>query len=280
MTAPHVQLSDVGKADDRGSVATRVIRSNRNQVLQSTLVILFAVAASSASTACIIYTRPTHVSDGALVDTSEKPVATAKAQEVVNLPDLPLLGMEFDYHSVEKVTLTVFDFETNQSKIIGLRTVGFSWINDTDMDLFLAENNTLHISQTGMILAPTVKDITGSTPVALRRRRLDIEPIHLLVGGAALTAGSAAASLAIAGSVVLVGICFLGVALAVAGTVWLFASTRRRKLLDMGHPLMTEARMTQAAALAASYAVHHASRDLLPNFLPPGSLGLTSPMIR
>jgi len=270
------QRFPVATRDSSLSVATRVIRSQRTWVLQSTLVILLAIAASAASTCCIIWTRPTHVSGGVLVDTNESPVATATAQIVVSLPDLPQLGEEFDYHTVEKVTLKVADRETNETKIVGLRAVGYAWLNDTDMDLFLADEVTLHISQTNMVLAPTVT-VAGSTPVDLRRRRLqdiDATDVGFMLSMAAMVALGFGASTVVVTGLVVCAVVAAGIA--TYNYITEEEDERRRKLLEMRHPLMSEARLAQAAALAASFAMHHASRDLLggpmPNFFPPGSL--------
>ena len=47
--------------DNRGSVATRVIASNKTTALTSTLVVIAAILAAFASSVAVIYTRPTHV---------------------------------------------------------------------------------------------------------------------------------------------------------------------------------------------------------------------------
>lgn len=80
--------------DNRGSVATRVIASNKATSLTSTLVVVAAVIASAASAVAVIITRPTHLSGSMLVATDGNVVQTAVATTPVPLYLAPVIPME------------------------------------------------------------------------------------------------------------------------------------------------------------------------------------------
>ena len=56
--------------------------------------------------------------------------------------------------------------------VIGIvaRTIGFFWYNASDIDFYLQDGNTLHISSGQLALEPTVRDQFGATPEEHRRK--------------------------------------------------------------------------------------------------------------
>lgn len=152
--------------DNRGSVATRVIASNRTTALTSTLVVIAAILAAFASSVAVIYTRPTHVVGSTLVDANDRPVATTRAMTSIdNITVLPHLGKDFDYLAVETISVQLDD-----DRVVGFRTIGYDWLNETDMDLFLANGMTLHIHEGDFVLSKTEVDEAGTTVTAHRRQ--------------------------------------------------------------------------------------------------------------
>lgn len=167
---PHTQFD--AKDDGRASVGTRVIRANRSNTVASTVVIITAILACALSAAAVIYTRPTHVANGALVDTSLHPVGTAEAMYIAeNLETLPQGGAFFNYLSIESLILAITNPDTGRNESIGATPTGFHWYNSTDMDLFLNNDLTLHISAGTLLLAPTERTTMGVTPSETRSRR-------------------------------------------------------------------------------------------------------------
>lgn len=111
-----------------------------------------------------------HVSNSALVNTNDEPVSTAKLMTHFDLQNIPSLGAEYDYSSMESVKLQVPDPETNNTGTLNLRVIGSYWYNVTDVDLFLETGLSLHISKGAMRLAPTLLNQFGVTPSDQRRK--------------------------------------------------------------------------------------------------------------
>ena len=168
----HIQL----KREDleTKSIATRVISAHRKTSWLTGSVVVAAVVLSAVTTSAIIFTRPTHVDKGALVDSTNAPVGTAKIGSINDLKQAPALGSEYDYNSMESVKLQIVDPETNQPGMLNLRVVGSFWYNATDMDFFLETGLTLHSSKvmgsSVMKLAPTIRNAFGVTPAEHRRK--------------------------------------------------------------------------------------------------------------
>ena len=101
---------------------------------------------------------------GTLVDANKHAVKTASVSTSLALWKLPILGETFDYSSLDYVQLMLM----GRGKV-GFRTIGYHWYNTTDMDVFLERDQTLHITATTRVLAPTVTDDLGLTPIARRR---------------------------------------------------------------------------------------------------------------
>ena len=143
---PLVELAaDRHKVDHRGSVATRVIRSNRTQVWQSTLVVLFAITASAASTSLIIYSRPLSIlhSGGSseLTDKTGAVVQTGMFLGHVQVVDLPTSG---DFNQYERLKSVVIQQEITttdpaeapaEAVFRSLKIDSWAWQNKTRMTL-------------------------------------------------------------------------------------------------------------------------------------------------
>jgi hypothetical protein len=102
----HIQL----KREDleTKSIATRVISAHRKTSWLTGSVVVAAVVLSAVTTSAIIFTRPTHVDKGALVDSTNAPVGTAKIGSINDLKQAPALGSEYDYNSMESVKLQIW----------------------------------------------------------------------------------------------------------------------------------------------------------------------------
>jgi len=162
------------------SIATRVIAANRSTTRTATLLVMGAIVASSAVVMTIIFTRPTHVnSSGALVDTNDQVVSTSKAMGQMPVERIAELGKEYDYNKIESVKVGMTNPETGQEEVLGFRTLGYHWYNSTDIDFFLEGSMTLHVSMGLKVLAPTVRNAWGATPVAHRRQMLAFIPVMI-----------------------------------------------------------------------------------------------------
>lgn len=155
------------------TLATRIIGANRSATLSSTIVVLVAMFFACCSALSVIYTRPTKVDHGALVDNNNRAIGTSKTFDLVDLMTVAALGPDYDFHAIETITLDVTD-PANGTFLgtYGARTMGFFWYNATDIDFYLLDGNTLHISSDAVGLEPTVRTAFGMTPVETRRRAL------------------------------------------------------------------------------------------------------------
>ena len=138
----HRSDEDIVGRSKQLSVATRVIKASRRAALINTLLVLFAVACSTAATLTVILTRPIHTKQSSadkavLVDKDENTLATAGLDDVVSLLELPLLDMSLA--ELDKVSWA------SGAAAHSFRVLGYSRYTFSDVDLYLEGNMVLHL---------------------------------------------------------------------------------------------------------------------------------------
>jgi len=189
--------SDLETKSVASRVVTRVVQAQSKVQLQSTIVIVAAVLVSVLTTCTIILTRPAHVAHPAamgptLVDSNGQIIGTQPVQASISIEKVCEMGEDFDYNSIESVSTKVYNNATGETSVMGFRTIGFHWYNNTDIDFFLQGAMTLHVSNGIKVLAPTVRDAFGMTPSGHRRSMLLVFAlVCLTVQVVAIGAGAA-----------------------------------------------------------------------------------------
>lgn len=134
------------------SVSTKIIHSSRTTTLMTTLVLLLAIFSGFLSSILVVATRPTSVNgQHSLTDSSGHVVSTSQSEASVDLlQELPTLGANFDYTRIRSVRLPMLG-----GAIRGHLVTSYMWYNNTDLDLVLTDDKTLHIVDGAAWLTPT-----------------------------------------------------------------------------------------------------------------------------
>ena len=131
----HDTDTPVMEKRDRGqSVATRVIRANRNHLFIASVGIISIGAAMCMSTLAVIYTRPTHVSTkGVLTGQDNLPVKMTPLVTESMLRDLPAQPNHSLFDSLQTVIyMKPADYLDGQAPAeASKKIVGWTWYNST-----------------------------------------------------------------------------------------------------------------------------------------------------
>lgn len=175
-TVKMVPMSFRVKANERRSVATRVISANNRVAFASVFAIVGSMVVAFSASLVVVLTRPTHVdppgltgaSFPVLMDSGGNPVSTAAAEGEVTLSQLPTLSQQISFGGLKSVSLTV------AGSLFGATVSGYRWYNRSTMTLYLSTGHVLGIDNRTLTL--TAADGSSQVVVDSRRRKLRTQP--------------------------------------------------------------------------------------------------------